>query len=71
MNNPKTPDKNYLLPPVSKKRAGHENKPIYTLVLDMDETLIHFEEVISVYLVYKVETKIGCWERKIFCETLC
>jgi len=33
----------FLPPPVPK--PGKENKPIYTLVLDMDETLIHFEEV--------------------------
>jgi len=45
LNGPKTPEKNCLLPPPSKFRPGHENKPIYTLVLDMDETLIHFEEV--------------------------
>lgn len=34
--------KDYFLPPPISKPGG---KPIYSLVLDMDETLIHFEEV--------------------------
>lgn len=36
--------KEYHLPPAIPKE-GQEHKPVYTLVLDMDETLIHFEEV--------------------------
>ena len=39
------PEKEYHLPPPIPK-PGEEHKPIYSLVLDMDETLIHFEEVI-------------------------
>ena len=38
----KSPD--FHLPPPTSK-PGKEGHPIYTLVLDMDETLIHFEEV--------------------------
>ncbi len=37
-------EKEYHLPPAIAK-PGEEHKPIYSLVLDMDETLIHFEEV--------------------------
>jgi len=36
--------KEYHLPPPVPKE-GQEHRPVYSLVLDMDETLIHFEEV--------------------------
>jgi len=42
MHTRKSPD--FHLPPPQQK-PGKEGEPVYTLVLDMDETLIHFEEV--------------------------